>query len=375
MRSVAHARLEPHAVGEQPADAGPGEVLAAARQALRGEEAASRALTVIGPTLVSAQADLYLLGFAGGAPRYVAKVARPGSGAPSSAVQYAALQTCHRWWGAEDRHGVAEPIALLPGAGGFLMRHVPGRSLSHILPRVLSQPATAVGASTAAGEFLRRFHRHGRAADAEVDLSQLVAEIRALQAADLASAGLALPGAVERTLDRAPAERLRARRVRLHGDFTPRNLILTPDRQVVMIDPILEADGLAEDDMASFLTMTSSAPLFAGGLLLPQVRRARERLERAFLTGYGPEEVSPVLLGLRLIHTQIRRWTYRRRRDLRPGERRFAALRARLIDAQMSALLEQSAAALDGAFDDAGLSRISRARSAPSHAAPASAPP
>lgn len=322
------------------------DVLAGARLALRQIESRAEEFGLSGPPLMSGQAMIYFLARPGASPRYVAKAPRDSCGALPAGAQYEALRTCHAWWRTEDRHSVAKPIALLPGGQAFVMTHVAGDSLAQVLPRGLLRPTAAAKAAWAAGDFLRVFHHHGQATLAEVELSALVDEIRSAEASGLASAGLALSAAVERALDAAAPVRLPARRARLHGDFTPRNLILTSGDQVAMLDPLLDRVGLVEDDIAAFLTMMSSASVFSTGLALPPCRRLRVRLERAFTAGYGPGNFSPVILGLRLIHEQMWRWIYRRRRLAGTGGRRLLGLRAAVIDAQMADLLDESAASL-----------------------------
>ncbi|WP_374471616.1 phosphotransferase [Phenylobacterium sp.] len=356
---------KPPGAGRCAVVAAAGKVLAAAREALRSIDPDAAAMEWMGPPLVSAQSVIYVLGLRHEPPRYVVKVMAASGGALSAAAQFAALRTCHDWWQGEDRHAVPRPVALLPGGDGLVLEHVRGESAARILSRVLARPGAALAAAGAAGDFLGRLHRHGEAGVGQVRLADLVAEIRASEAADLAPIGLALPSAVHRSLDRAPAITISVRRVRLHGDFTPRNVLVTAPAQVAVIDPTLQVTGLAEDDPAAFLTLMSSAPVFAGGLVLPPLGAARRRLEATFLAGYGPDGLSPVVLPLRLIYEQMWRWAYRRR----PGAARragaLADLRARLIDAQMSALLEESAGLLDRALAAAAAGEGRRRRRAP----------
>lgn len=333
-----------------PGASGDAELLAATRMALAPFHARAGDLIFNRPPCVSAQATIHFLGLAKGPPLYVAKMRKPGCGAPSAARQYRALRRCHAGWAAEDRHSVAKPVALLANGDGFLMEYVSGDNLARVLPQALFQADRGIAASMAAGDFLRRLHRRDGVEEIEVGLRDLVAEIRASQAGEFQRAGLVLPAGVERTLDRMPDIKRVTRRVLLHGDYTPRNLIRTGEGQVAMIDPILETEGLAEDDVASFLTLMSSASPFAAGLVSPHCRRTRLRLERAFLTGYGASNISPVVCGLRLLHEQMWRWTYRRLRVHHPWEDRLSALRTHIIDAQMRAMLEETALALEASL-------------------------
>lgn len=317
-------------------------MLAAARQALHPLDPASAELALLRAPLVSNKAVLYFLGRRSGRPLYVVKAPSCAAGL-TAAAEYSALRQCHAWWAAEDRHRVAQPLALLRAPDAYLMVHVPGPPLSHVLSQPVLQPRRALAATAAAGDFLRRFHRHARYGAMEVDVLELVGKIREVEASEMRAAGLALPARVARILDAAPRERLCGPCVRLHGDYAPRNLILWEDGEVAMIDPVLDAVGPAEEDLATFLSMLSSASIFAAGLALPPMRRLRLDLEGAFRTAYGVDVVSPVILRLTLIRKLMRRWAYRRGRRLGSLERRLASLRERLIDAQMRALLEECA--------------------------------
>lgn len=334
--------------------------LAAVREALRPLDAASAELCLTRPPLVSNKAVIYFLGRRAGRPLYVAKAPTP-AGAKTATAEYGALRQCHAWWRSEDRHRVAEPLALLPRGDGFLTAYVPGPGLAQVLSRPLWRPGRAIEAAGAAGDFLRRLHAHGRAdGDHDIELSDLVAEVRAVEAGELRPAGLALPAGVARVLDAAPRRRLPVRRARLHGDYAPRNLVLCGPGEVAMLDPALKAEGVVEDDIATFLSMMSSASVFAAAPVWPATGELRAALEAAFMAGYGVGDISPVVLRLKLIQKLMRRWIYRRHRSLRPLERALFPLRERLIDAQMRALLKESAARL--ARETAG---IERPRSAP----------
>ena len=325
------------------------DVLAAAREALRSLHPRPDRLVCSRPQLVSGRAVIHFFGEVGGPPLFVAKILKPDTG--SAADQYAVLKRCRDWWANENRHAVVEPLALMRDGDGFLMSYVPGDSLSWVLPRAALRPNVAIAAAMAAGDFLRRFHQRAGPKAVEVDLADLVADIRAVQT-ELQAARMSLPARVERVLHRTLDVRLPGRRVLLHGDFTPRNLILTQRGQITMIDPLLEQEGLIEDDIAMFLAVMSSASAFAAGLVSARRRRLRLQLERAFIDGYGSSGISPVICSLRLICEQMWRWRFRRLRELRPDEERLLAVRAGVIDAQMRSLLEESAAALERALDD-----------------------
>lgn len=335
-------------------------LLAAAREALRPLDAASADLGLTRPPLASNKAVIYFLGRRAGRPLYVAKAPTP-SGAKTATAEYAALRQCHAWWRSEDRHRVAEPLALLPRGDGFVTAYVPGPGLAQVLSRPLLRPGRAVEAAGAAGDFLRRLHRHaGVESDHDIAVADLVAEARVVEAGELRPAGLTLPASVARVLDAAPRVRLPARHARLHGDYAPRNLVLCGSGEVAMFDPALKAVGAVEDDIATFMSMMSSASVFATPAVWLAAGQLRAALQAAFLEGYGVDGISPAVLQLKLIKKLMRRWVYRRSRPLRPLEHPLLPLRERLIDAQMRALLAESAAQFAG-----HMARIDRTRPAP----------
>lgn len=268
-------------------------LLAAAREALRPLDAASAELCLTRPPLVSNKAVIYFLGRRAGRPLYVAKAP---AGGKTAAAEYGALRQCHAWWRSEDRHRVAEPLALLPRGDGFLTAYVPGPGLAQVLSRPLWRRGRAIEAAGAAGDFLRRLHAHARVdGDHDIELSDLVAGVRAVEAGELRPAGLALPASVARVLDAAPRRRLRARRARLHGDYAPRNLVLCGPGEVAMLDPALKAEGVVEDDIATFLSMMSSASVFAAApaaVLLDATDKHLEEEVRDEVEGPGDARIT-----------------------------------------------------------------------------------
>lgn len=328
----------------------PTDLLAAAREALRPLDPLSHELDLTRPPLASNRAVIYFLGRGTGPPLYVAKAPTPG--AKTARTEYCALRQCHAWWRIEDRHRVAEPLALLPREDAFLTAYVAGPGLAQVLSRPLWRPGRAIEAAAAAGDFLRRLHRHaGAGADRDVELAEFVDEVLAVEAGELRPAGLALPEGVMRRLDAAPQRRVPARRARLHGDFAPRNLVLCGPGEVGMFDPGLTEEGVVEDDIATFLSMVSSASVFAAAAAWPVAGQLRLDLEAAFLGGYGVDGISPSVLGLKLIKKLMRRWVYRRGRTLKPAERPLVRWRNAMIDAQMRALITESALLLSRDLD------------------------
>jgi aminoglycoside phosphotransferase (APT) family kinase protein len=329
------------AVGDGAGDL-PERLLEATRRALAGLERPHDDLELRPTPIESAQARIYLLA-RGGHDVYVAKVV---GGPDAAAAQYRALETCHGWWSGEDAHAVVRPRALLADCDALLLDYLPGRNLAEVIGSSGLGATGATAPTRAAGDFLRRFHRHATVGAAEIQLQDLVEEIMASQLSCLAPLGLTLPAAARRALDAVAPRRVTARRVLLHGDYAPRNLIVTGPRAVAMIDPVLQDLGPPENDVAAFLALVGSASVFASGVAVPAIRKGRLALESAFLDGYGREALSPAICSLRLIDELIWRWASRRARPLEGAAGLLSGLRAAIIDAQMAALIQEAAGAL-----------------------------
>jgi hypothetical protein len=265
-----------------------------------------------------------------------------------TAAQFEALERAYRWQSEEDRHAVVRPVALLPEHDAFAMEWAPGRTVLQTLDRAPFGPRGAHAAVRAAGDFLRRFHRHGWVAEEQVALDGPVQEIRDLVAGPLREAGLQLPGPVSAALDGPGDRTARQTRALLHGDYVPSNLIVRSADEVVMIDPLLADVGPTADDLARFLTVLSSNSAFLPGVVLAPVRRLRRSLEAAFREAYGIGDLDE-LLELRLLHQHLLRWLRRRENSRLRGAAPLLAARNRLIDRHMRALILESGARLAAA--------------------------
>ncbi|WP_374471615.1 aminoglycoside phosphotransferase family protein [Phenylobacterium sp.] len=314
---------------------------------LQGE--GSPRLTVVGRR-VTGRSRLYFLGEADRAPTFVAKV--PLADAPShhppldAPAQFEALRRSHAWFRQEDRHAVVEPVACLPDLGALVMRHAPGPTVAASLARALADPVQARQAVGAAGDFLRRFHAHGAAADAEVDLRALADDLGEEALAVLTPLGLQPTRAVLQALREAPRSRVAVRQVLRHGDFVGANLIVSGPNSVTMIDPSLAECGLPDDDLARFLAHLSSTTSLMAGLAWPPAARLRRELEQAFLAAYGSTPNPPAVFEIRLLRQLLLRWA--RRTEHAMARASGTALRAQrlVVDLHMGRLLDRCAVRL-----------------------------
>jgi hypothetical protein len=278
-----------------------------------------------------------------------------------TAAQFAALERAYAWQAEEDRHAVVRPVALLPEHDAFAMEWAPGRTVLQTVHRSPVEPRAALGAMRGAGDFLQRFHRHGRTDDADVPLAGPVQDILDLAAGPLADAGLRLPVSVSATLTRLGGRTVRPAHALLHGDYVPSNLLVRGTEEVVMIDPLLVDVGPVAEDLARFLTVLSSNSVFLPGAVLPPVRRLRRALEAEFRRAYGVED-RDALLELRLLHQHLLRWLRRRENSRLRNVAPLLAARNRLIDRHMRSLILETGARLATAAAAGGSSGPADAR-------------
>jgi aminoglycoside phosphotransferase (APT) family kinase protein len=343
-------------MGKMSPDVSTQQVLTAVGRYLANAGADAEDLTLVGAPRISERSKIYRVArYSGLGPGYVVKIPSPGqphidTAAPlAAAAQFAALERACCLYADEDTHAVARPVAVLHELGALVTQYVPGVTVSKAMRRAVLEPAKAYKAAAAAGDALRRLHRHAQRPARETSLSELVEEVFAVERSVLRPIGLQLPPEVRRVLDSVPAQTVAARRVLLHGDYVGLNLILTQDDQVTLIDPVLASEGLPEDDVARFLTVLSSAPVFVPGAVLPPIRRLRQRLERTFLAQYGDAD-QPVILELRLLHEHTLRWRRRREHSRLAGRERLMGARGRVIDLHMRGLLRESSDRLSHAL-------------------------
>jgi aminoglycoside phosphotransferase (APT) family kinase protein len=306
-------------------------------------------LTLVSSPMVRSRSNLFFFGVGSQEPAYVVKVPVLGRAAldatptVNSADQFRALTLAHEWFAEEDRHTAVRPVVYLEEFDAVVMEYVPGGPYRRTLRRGVLAPQPALRAAAAAGDALRRLHRHAWASQAPVDLPGLAAEVRQAEALALQPVGLRLPDEVGRVLDEVPKAEVLHDRVVMHGDFAPSNLILMDADQVVIIDPSLVDVGFPEDDLARFLAVMSSYSVFIPGLLLPRVRRLRRELESAFRSGYGAARTETAVMELRLLKQYALRWC--RVREVSSLARYEQAMRGRqrVIDPHMRGLVTESA--------------------------------
>jgi len=259
--------------------------------------------------------------------------------------EFRALRRLHAHLsGFDARIRVPRPEAVFPELATVVMEYVPGRRLVDLLRyQSLVSPQAVLEALTTSARFLERVHSLEEPTSHVVDLRVEAESIRRFVAEELEPAGLSLPAEVDRALRRMPETRLESQQVLLHGDFAPHNILLADDGSIVGVDPALTTFGPPEDDLARFVAMVSGAVRFAPELVVPPLRVVRRTMVERLLSTYYHGASTPPLLDVRLLHVLPRRWLRLRQLAGQHHRGSRAALRLRVIDAQMRFLITESA--------------------------------
>jgi aminoglycoside phosphotransferase (APT) family kinase protein len=242
---------------------------------------------------------------------------------------------------------VPAPVAFLPELGALAMEYASGTSLDRLIAsRGIFLPNPLLEGIALAARLIRHVHALEPPHEELLRPRALADEILALWDSTMQREGLLLPAEAVDVLEALPDVQVRARTVRLHGDFAPVNMILDAANCVTGIDASLSRVGIPEEDLARFLMMLATEQrLF---LISPEVRplqAMRRRAESALLESYYGEATTSVLLELRLIEQLCRRWL--RRHMARMGTRpSLEVVRRRAVDRYFAYLLRERCQAL-----------------------------
>jgi hypothetical protein len=208
---------------------------------------------------------------------------------------------------ADPGHGVVRALDLVPGTATVVLEHVDQPTLralllrsarSRWLPGAGGQDGDDVSAWSNAGSWLARWHEWLGPVDAVPRLTGRADVVAGFQAyaAYLGSR----PGAAPATeLARAGAELAAAElpaslpMAASHGDFAPRNVFVDGTGRVAVFDPMPRWQAPHLEDVCRFLVGVRlvGLQLHTHGLALSQNRL--DRIEDAFLTGYGRGALPP----------------------------------------------------------------------------------
>jgi len=293
------------------------------------------------------RSSLYFLGLAGSPVtcRWVLKCPNSESQqedlrSPLSALgQFEALQRLHghlRQSGASV--STPRPVAYLPELGAYLMEYVQGPTVTALItPRAVVNSTDLLRAVTGSAQVLRAVHSLELAEAEVLDVQDLSRHTGLRGRQLLESVGLPVR-------DRwfVPGDHrsvTTARRVVLHGDFAPENVVQSPSG-FCCLEPDLTERGWAEHDVVRFLLMLVDAPLFVVGAGLPPVRDLRRTAAATFLDGYYGDGHRPEALQPLMIESLAARW-HTRHTDLARRSPRLRRTRAILLRRHFGRLLDE----------------------------------
>jgi hypothetical protein len=293
------------------------------------------------------RSSLYFLGLAGARSecRWVVKQPHSTSSqadlaSPREAVvQYDALQRLHAHLAhSADAVGTPRPVAYLPELAAYVMEFVPGPTVTDLIThRAVARPGPLLEAVAGAARVLHAVHAVEPGLPGLVDVAELDVQAATRGRQALAAQGLRVR---ERWFTPTPSARPTAgRKVLLHGDFAPENVVLSPSGLCCLEPDLCERDW-AEHDVVRFLVMLFDAPLFVVGGHLPPVRSLRRRAATTFLDAYYGSGVRPAALRPLMIASLALRWSTRRS-DLLARDSRLRAARIRLVRSHFTRLLDE----------------------------------
>jgi len=304
-------------------------------------------LVVIRTDPARRRSSLYFLGLGrdGQDCRWVVK--QPNSGSRqhdlpsplSAAGQFQALQRLHGHLRQRDDSVAApRPVAYLPEIEAYVMEYVPGPTLTGLIgPGAVVRPGRLLQGVAGAAQVLHAVHSLEPSEDDRVDLADLSRRTATRGRQLLQAAGLP-------TRDRwfvadrsAPGTMLR--KVLLHGDFAPENIVVSP-AAFYCLEPDLSERGWAEQDVVRFLLMLFDAPLFVTGVELPPVQNLRRAAAATFLENYYGKGPWPEALRPLMVMSVAARWSTRHT-DVAQRTPRLSRARELLLRRYFQGLLDE----------------------------------
>ncbi|MDX6324771.1 MAG: hypothetical protein QOK15_1125, partial [Nocardioidaceae bacterium] len=248
---------------------------------------------------------VYFVGLLGSdVPRWVVKVPSTArvqhdlTSPLAAETQFAVMERLHTDLGRGSVR-TPRPVAYVPELDAVVTEFVDGSTVAAVVSEGLVRRSQVAPALEAAATTLRALHELSPVEDVEVDLAGV--EREAIGAARTHLQVESLPIKESWFRPAGTSSRLVVgRRVVLHGDFVPENVLLTTDSSYCL-DPDLTHRDWAEQDVARFVVMLCDAPLFVTAGVTPPVRALRRLAVTTFLTAYyGGQPASPLLRPLTL---------------------------------------------------------------------------
>jgi hypothetical protein len=257
----------------------------------------------------------------------------------SAAAQFEALQRLHGHLQQGDGSvATPRPVAYVPDIDAYVMEYVPGPTLTGLLrPMAVLRPRPLLTAVAKAAQALHAVHSLEAAEADRVDLPELSRRAATRGRQLLETAGL--PARDRWFATSTVASTATAWKVRLHGDFAPENVVLSPSG-LCCLEPDLCVRDWAEHDVVRFLLMLFDAPLFVVGVELPPVQHLRRRAAATFLDAFYANDPAPDTLRPLMVLSLAARWSTRHT-DLARRAPRLTSVREMLLRRYFGKLLDE----------------------------------
>jgi hypothetical protein len=234
-------------------------------------------------------------GPAGGRPRMVL----PASAETKFLLEHSALLDIHRHfsWLADRRFATVRPLDKLLAERAIILEHVPSTNLRDLLygaRHLLTRPSPGlIYTLERAGAWLRTFHsiettlppaERGATREDLIGFVERCGEYLARRVPDGVFVERAVAAIVRAAEEHLPTN---VPVCTSHGDFALRNILVRPDSRIAVIDTLARFRAPAYEDLATLLHSVRCARTQLVTFGLARQRGLLDRLEVAFLSGYG----------------------------------------------------------------------------------------
>ena len=204
--------------------------------------------------------------------------------------------------------------AFLPDANAIVMDWIDAPPLGHALWRSAFSSEDKLAYVQSAAHWLRRFHDNSRIEEKAFDVSALLAKIdtrveNSPSCVTQMKGGDLFLSAYQHLKSAASAAPMIVPHAKLHGDFTPSNVLIR-NGEAVGIDIWGVRYGTVYEDIARMLTYLGVSSPYALKRTLFIESGLATPLFNAFTVGYGHDVMHKDMLGLwlTLLYQHMRRW-------------------------------------------------------------------
>jgi hypothetical protein len=240
-------------------------------------------------------------------------LSKPEKAAESVAREFAALERAWKLVGEAREGSLPKPLLMLPEHGLLVTEMLPGIPWSRVLRWSINYLAApfrtgdVCEVASKIGVWLRRFHhathQPALAHDTKAFEQEVTLQLETCMRRRLSSAAAGEIARIATRSSRLFAGQLLDAASR-HGDFTPRNILFSPERICVIdFENFAERDTIYQDvgKFVAFLALLKGRPGYS--------KTAIDSVIRSFLEGYGPADRT--LVDLFALKAAVRMFAHR----------------------------------------------------------------